>query len=498
MMGLVVSTIVTPILVRLLTPSSYGEYATLMAVFGLLMILVSSGITNGTRKYISEERDREDWKDEVFGFYARLAVVFAVVAAVGLVLAAESGLVATFLGPNYTVYFYLLAALTVAAQFRAYVRRVIMGLQFEHVSEPLAVVQRITFGLVAVGLLVLGYGIEGVLIAHVASSLVVVLAGTAFLARHLSLSAVLEPVHESFPRRSLLNFNHLATLNVLLIMSLYHVDVLMLETFTGKSELVGYYRAALVLTQLLWLVPRSVEGVMIQSTSELWNRDEIDRIQEIGSRAVRYTFLFTALLGLGLGALAADFVPIYYGDAYVNAVLPVVILLPGTLGFAVARPIIAISQSKGDLWPVIAATGSAAVVNFTLNLVLIPQFGMAGAATASSIGYASLPAFHVLAARRLGYRPLADARPIRVAATVGLAAGPILALSSRISDPWIALAVVPVVGFLTYAVLTLVTGALNAEELFEIGDALPSPIDEKVDAVRERVENNSGVAGLVL
>lgn len=497
-MILLTSAVITPILVRLLQPTAYGEYATLMAVFGLLMILVSSGVTNGTRKYISEERDDAAWKDHVFGFYTRLAFLLSIAAAIGLVLIAESGLVGLVLGTEYTVYFYLLAVLTVAAQFRAFVRRVFMGLKLEHVSEPLEVLHRIGFGVAAVGLLLLGYGLTGVLVGHVLSSLLVVVVGTLYLSRWISLSSIVDPVPTSFPKQELLNFNHLATLNVLLIMSLYHVDVLMLEAFSPESDVVGFYRAALVLTQLLWLVPRSIEGVMTQSTSDLWNQGQIDRIGDIASRATRYTLLFSGLLALGLGALAADVVPIYYGDPYARAVLPVILLLPGTVGFAVARPLVAINQSEGNLRPVLAATGAAAVVNFALNAALIPQFGMAGAAVATSIGYGSLPVFQVWAARRLGYHPLTDIRPGRLLVTGTLSAIPIVGLAWGIEDPWTSLLVVPVVGFLVYAVLALATDALDAEELFEIGRALPAPIDEKIDAVRQRLQNADGVVTVVL
>jgi len=496
-LSMLVMAVTTPILVRLLEPREYGAYATLMAVFGMLMILVSSGVNTGTRKYLAEERDPPDWKDHVFGYYFRLASLFALLAAGGVVVAAWSGLVAWAIGEKYTTYFYLLALLTVAAQFRSYVRRALMGLKLEHVSEPIKVLHTVVFGVLAVGLVALGYGIAGVLLGHILSSFVVVGVASVILARHVSLNAILTPAPSWFPGRELFDFNTLTVVTIFLLVSLNHVDVLMLEIF-GSSERVGYYRAALVLAQMLWLVPRSIQSVMVQSTSNLWESGQIDRITDIASRASRYTLLFTTLLAVGLAALAHEFVPMYYGEAYRPAVVPVLLLLPGTIGFALARPVLAINQAKGDLKPVIAATGATAALNFLLNLLLIPTYGMSGAAVATSIGYGSLPVFHVLAARRLGYRPLTDIRLLRIGATALGTAVPIVLLSQALPDPLLALVVIPPIGGLVYAALSLLTGAVTSDELFELGEALPGPAARKVDALRRRVEQADGILGALI
>ncbi|MFB6178157.1 MAG: lipopolysaccharide biosynthesis protein [Halorientalis sp.] len=199
------SIFITPLLFRFLDRGPYGEYGTVMAVFGLLMILVSSGINGGSRKYLSENWADPDWEDHVFAFYFRLATVLAILAAGALVLAAKTGLVANTIGPKFTPYFYLLAVLTIVAQFRGYVRRALMGLKLEHLSEPIRVVHKVLFGVFGVTLAYLGYGVRGVLIGEILASGTVILIATAAIARHISLSAILKPLPSSFPRWELFN-----------------------------------------------------------------------------------------------------------------------------------------------------------------------------------------------------------------------------------------------------------------------------------------------------
>ena len=480
--------VTTPVLVWLLGASAYGRYATVLSVFTLLMILVSSGINSGARKYLAEEHDDEHWRDHVFGFYFRIALLLALIAAVGFFLAARFGLVAATLGEDLAPYFYLLAVLAVLSQFMNYLRRSLMGLKLERIAEPIRVSFTLTFAAVAIGLAWLDFGVTGVLFARVVAALVVIVASAYFLAGRVSFSYVLRPTPEGFPRRELFAFNYETVVYVFLLTSLYHVDVIMLGAVDSvSSETVGYYKAALVLAEFLWLVPRAVQSTMIQSVSNLWNEGQTDRITEIASRVTRYGLLLTALLAMGIGALAADFVPLYYPPDFVASVTPLLLLLPGTVGFAVARPILSISHAKGDMKVVILATAAAAVINLGLNTLLIPRYGMAGAAVATSVGYGSLPLFHVLGARHLGFEPFADARLGRVALTVGLSAVAIVGLATLLSNPLLSLAVVPPVGFVVYASLALVTGAIDTEEVAELLSVLPAPVSGRANAVLERI-----------
>lgn len=476
-----------PLLVRLLGPDGYGMYATLMAIFAMLMILVSSGINAGSRKYLSEDRDEPYWKSNVFGFYLRLAAVLALLGALALLIGAELGVVSAALGDQFAPYFYLLAILTIAAQFRDYLRRSLMGLKLEHISEPIHVGHKIVFAIVAIALVYLGFGVAGVLIGHIFASLVVAAVSLFFLSQHISLTHSVRPTPPSFPRSQLLSFNHLAILYVFLLTSLYHVDVLMLEYFT-TSETVGYYKAALVIVEFLWFVPRSIQSVMIQSTANLWLEDNVERINSLASKTSRYTLLITILLAIGLAALASEFVPLYYGAEFTPSILPILLLLPGTIGFGLARPIMAISMAKGDMKILIAATGASATINFVLNLVLIPTYGMAGAAISTSIGYGSLPVFHVAGAHAMGYYPLSDLRATRIAATTVLAGAVIGGLAMVITSPLLSLLIVPPVGGLVFATFAVLTGAVTLEEVVDLLCQLPAPLDRCGMALKTHVD----------
>lgn len=479
--------LMTPILVRVLGESQYGVYATIISTFTLLMILPSSGINAGARKYLSEERDDDHWKSNVFGFYFRLAGAFALVVAVGLFLATQFGYVAATLGEKFVPYFYILPALALLSQFSNYVRRSLMGLKLEHVAEPIKVTFTIVFSVTAIAAAYLGYGVMGVLTARLFTLALVLVLAAVVVARNLSVGHILKPTPSSFPSWELFTFNYQSVVYMFMLSSLYHVDVIMLGMAVASNQ-VGFYKAALVLAEFLWFAPKAIQSVMVQSTSNLWAEGQTERISRLASRVTRYGLLFTLLLAIGIAALAPTFVPFYYGDAFAASVTPLWLLLPGALGFAVARPMLSISHAKGEMRPLIAATGASAAINLGLNALLIPRYGIAGAAIATSIGYGSLPLFQVGVARRLGFKPFADARLLRIGVTAVLGGVPIYLLATAIQGTLLALLVVPLVGFLVYSAAALLVGAVEPDEIFEILNMFPAPVCTKANALQQRLD----------
>lgn len=474
----VVSLITTPVLVRLLTKAQYGDYAFVLSVFGIYMILVSSGVGDGVRKYVAEDRNATDWEESVIGFYFRAAFVLAALGALGLILIGHfaSG---RWFDSRFEVYFYVLAVLVFAAQFRNFNRRVLMGLGQERYSEPLKVLNKVLLMGVGLGLVSLGYGVLGMLIGYVFASGVAFLVGLYYVHREVSARSFLAHASADLPKRELVMYNSWNIVLILLLNSLYHVDVMMLKPLAGSVE-TSYYKAALTLAEFLWFVPLTLQAVLLHSTSDLWSRGRSDAITDLSTRVTRYTLLLTSLFAIGLFVLAPVVVPLYLSEKYTAAVLPLQLLLPGALGFAIARPLLAIGQGKGDLSILVGGVGAAAGINLVLNALLIPEYGPTGAAVATGIGYGSMFLFMVAAALRIGHNPLDDLRGWRVLTTVVLSFGAIYGLNHVVESDVVSLLVVPPVGFLLFSGLAFLTGALDPEECRLISAKLPEPVGPRL------------------
>ncbi|WP_254863541.1 flippase [Halovivax gelatinilyticus] len=463
-----------PILVRFVGSDGYGDYAFVTSTMWLLLIVANGGLFTSVRKYLAEARDRPHWEDDVFGFSLRLATVLVVVVVAAVLAVTATGFVAARLGDRFTGYFIILCGMVIATQYHSVTRAALMAFGREPASETLHALQKAIFVALAVLALLAGFGVTGVLVAFAAASTIVAVAGFVLLSRNVSLSAIVERPAPDFPRRELLAYNGLTILLVGATVSLYHVDIVLLQVFHGSRE-TGLYRASLQVAEFLWLVPIVVGTVFVHSLSELWSTGREGAIEEIAARSTRYTVVLTALLAIGIAALAEPFVRLYFGSEFLPSVGPLLVLLPGAFGFAIARQLVSIGQAKGDLRVLIVATGTAAGVNLILNLVLIPPFGMWGAAAATTVGYGSMAVLHVRAARSIGVDPLADLRLGPTTATVAVAA-PVIFAIGYLLDGFVALLVVPPVGFVVYAAAALKTGAIEADELGAVVGSLPKPI----------------------
>ena len=462
---LLVGAATTPILARLLGSAGYGDYGYVMSALGLITTMVGmGGLSSSIRKFIVEDRDIADWTAQTFGFFVRVGMLLAVSAGVAVAIFASSELSGEYLGEKFSIYLFVLAFLIVLEQLFSILRSTLMAFSLEQYSEFFQASKKPVFALVAILLVSLGWGVVGALAGQIVGSAIAAVGCLYYLRGELSFKSVMRPTSKSFPRRELLTFNFGSIIFLFSLTSLYHIDILMLNPLVG-SEQTGYYKAALTVAEFLWFVPYAAQLVLVHSMSKLWSREEYDAISATAAKVTRYTLLFTLLLIVGLSALAEPFVLVYYGQEFAPAVGPLLLLLPGALGFAVARPILATSHGSGKIRILIYATGSTAVLNAILNAVLIPRYGVHGAAVATSVGYGTMLIAHVWSARKIGFDPFAGLHLGRILLTGTVAAAVIFPLSRFFHSQLVALFVVPPVGFVVFLAAAITFGAVPEEDL---------------------------------
>ncbi|MFW6015615.1 MAG: polysaccharide biosynthesis C-terminal domain-containing protein, partial [bacterium] len=156
--------------------------------------------------------------------------------------------------------------------------------------------------------------------------------------------------------------------------------------FLGSSYS-GIYKVALTLAEKLWLVPKAVQSIIFHNSSELWGQNNIIKLSNLFNKSLKYTSLFLTLVGVGLFILAEPFITLIFGADYLSAVLPLQILIIGTLGFGIAR--IFLSTFAATSWLKVSQviTIIVTIVNVLLNYFFIPIYGITGAATATSFTY---------------------------------------------------------------------------------------------------------------
>ncbi len=147
---------------------------------------------------------------------------------------------------------------------------------------------------------------------------------------------------------------------------------------------VGYYSTAVGIAEFLWYIPSSIAIVMLP----VFTRMDAKNARELACKGIRLSLFSGVVLLVLLLSVGRFIVPAIYGKAFLGAVLPLSILLPGVAVYGMAH--ITSTYFNGHISRPIINTGLAAmslIINVVLNIILIPKMGIAGAALSSTIAY---------------------------------------------------------------------------------------------------------------
>lgn len=157
-------------------------------------------------------------------------------------------------------------------------------------------------------------------------------------------------------------------------------DLLIVNSFRGPAE-AGVYALASQSALLLLLLPNVIGSLLFPRVARLHDTEG-----EVSSVVARHT-AFVMLL-VCLAAVPACFaLPVLYGEAFADAPVQFLILLPGA--YLLGLEMVLVQHFVGTGLPrmVLGFWLATLAVGVLLNLALVPRFGARGAALASSVSY---------------------------------------------------------------------------------------------------------------
>jgi len=158
--------------------------------------------------------------------------------------------------------------------------------------------------------------------------------------------------------------------------------VYLLAFFLTPAQ-VAFYGVATSLAEVAWYIPNSVGVVLFPRLSNT----PMEQVHQITAKVCRNTLAITGLIVMGMLAVSWLLVPLVYGGAYRATVPPLLILLPGVLSMSLYKVLSRNFTSRNQQQVSILALSVALTLNAMLDLLLIPQWGVVGAAIASTVGY---------------------------------------------------------------------------------------------------------------
>jgi len=162
-----------------------------------------------------------------------------------------------------------------------------------------------------------------------------------------------------------------------------YIDIVMIEAMMSKVD-VAVYKVGAELAMIPSIFLTIVNTVFPPVISKLYGEGKIDEVRNMYEKLTRYLFMVSSLV---IGLILIFWHPILslYGPEYLDGKMVLYYRAFGQL----------INASVGSVWYIVIMTGhprirligvtTSAIMNVTLNYLLIPRFGIDGAALASMV-----------------------------------------------------------------------------------------------------------------
>jgi O-antigen/teichoic acid export membrane protein len=164
----------------------------------------------------------------------------------------------------------------------------------------------------------------------------------------------------------------------------HYTDIVMLGLLASAAE-VGIYRAAVSSASLVVFGLQIVNLVVAPHFSRLHSVGDIAQLQLLATASARMALYVAAPVVIAFISFGDQFLELAFGREFAFGYAALVILALGQLVNAAAGSVGYLLNMTGHERDTVRGVAIAALTNVVLNLVLIPPFGMAGAATATAI-----------------------------------------------------------------------------------------------------------------
>ena len=224
----------------------------------------------------------------------------------------------------------------------------------------------------------------GAIAAHITVAVITIIA-TMWLIRHR-----IFPDYRKLSRtpvaKEMLSFSWPLALTGFTFLFVSKTDKVLLGYFLDSKD-VGIYSPALVIAGLLIFVATAFKFMFLPTVSEYFARKDTSGLEMLFKSTSKWIFLIVLPLFLLILLFPREVIRFLYGVKYTEGYLALIILSMG----------IALNDFAGTAGNILVGGGHtklnlvceviAAVTNIILNIILIPRFGIVGAAAATGISY---------------------------------------------------------------------------------------------------------------
>lgn len=176
------------------------------------------------------------------------------------------------------------------------------------------------------------------------------------------------------------------------------IDILMLGSIRGV-EAVGIYAVLLGITKLNMFVHQAANSALAPNIATLYSEGKIRQLERVIQKSAISVFLVSLIIGGTIMLLGDRFLSIF-GEEFLPGRTALNILILGPVFTSFTGAVGLLLNMTGNQNYTAFAVGTSAILNIILNSLLIPLWGINGAATATTTSFIVINIMKVIFVKR--------------------------------------------------------------------------------------------------
>lgn len=267
-----------------------------------------------------------------------------------------------------------------------YLNTILQGLEdFKAFNLTVLLPPYVNLAGVVIALYVLPFGVVGAMAAYICGQLVGLVVVFWLLSGKRTASKLADqrsPLLD-YARRNL-SYGWKAHLSNILAFVNYRADIFLVNLFLTPVA-TGIYVIAVQIAEKLWMLSQAASTVLLPRLSAM-HQDPKARLA-LTNKGFLVVSAITAAASIGLAFALWWLISPVFGEEYVEALPAFLWLLPGVIAGAGSRIYAnCIAAAGKPEWNMYSAIGVVAI-NVAGNIMLVPEYGIVGAAWATSVAY---------------------------------------------------------------------------------------------------------------
>ncbi len=368
---------------RILGPAEYGRYGLVVTLTTMVVVLIGQGVPTAMAKYLGEIYDTRRGLIPIIKKQTA-KVQFVLIGCVTTLFFLFAPIISSALGdPSLTNLFRLSSLVIPAFALASFYFYYYTGLHEFKIQAWLKTSRSIARLVFILGLAWLlksrGFALEGAIVGYILAPLSIF-----FEASLLDKFKKIKP-EGFFNWRKLLHYAWPMTLFLIAYEFLITIDLYLVKGILRDDRLTGLYNGAITVGRIPYFLFYALTIIILPAVSRSTSSENHTETKKLISQSLWLMVMFLLPIAILMSVYSSQVLQIFYGKKFLDAALPMSILMSGvtflTVFYVMAFALNGAGRVKAPMW--ISFVGL--VVNIVLSYFLIKKYALVGAAVATSI-----------------------------------------------------------------------------------------------------------------